>query len=157
MAIDPKTYGSRNPWGTSAYPNLLPGSHGLENDLRGFEKQFDLNSDVDRGTFVQQMLEHWRVESFGTLRGAAAPLDIEVTPRTLHDELIKKIVGRWIKELLAYRARPTFEIGNLVRYKNMLDRSAGNMVVLEADVRQVRVQETHIRWVDADSIEKVEG
>jgi hypothetical protein len=133
----------------------MPTAGAMENDLRRFEQEYDLNSDVERGTFVQRMLEHWRTENFSTLRGAAESFDIDVTPRTLHDELIKKVVGRWLKALLEHRARPKFETGDLVRHKNMLDRSAGNMVVLEADVRQVRVQETHVRWVDANSIEKV--
>jgi hypothetical protein len=138
------------------YPRLMPTAGALENDLRRFEQEYDLSSDVERGTFVQRMLEHWRTENFSTLRGAAESFDIDVTPRTLHDELIKKVVGRWIKALLEHRAKPKFEVGDKVRFKIILDRSDAGITVLEADVKQVRVQQVHTWWVSAGSIEKVE-
>jgi hypothetical protein len=98
-------------------PCLLPGSRQLELELYNGVEGFDLNDSVDRGSFTQRMLECWRAENYGRLRDAARRLDIEITPRTLHDELIKKIVGRWIQALLKHREKPRFDMGQRVMFR----------------------------------------
>lgn len=98
-------------------PCLLPGNRQLELELYNAAEEFNLNDSVDRGYFTQRMLECWRVESFGRLRDAAKALDIEITPRVLHDELIKKIVGRWIQALLKHREKPRFDMGQRVMFR----------------------------------------
>jgi hypothetical protein len=145
-------------------PVLIPGYRQLELELYRWTEGFDLNDEVDRGRFMQRMLECWRIEGFRRLHDAAKVLDIEITPRTLHDELIKKIVGRWIQVLLKHNEKPRLALGDAVIYRNA---SSGFIPVNAAGYKTVVIQkglgdrdgEVFVRgsyeaWVQADDLLK---
>lgn len=146
-------------------PNLLPGNRQLELELYRWAEDFDLANEVDRGYFMQRMLECWRVEGFGRLRDAARGLDIEITARTLHDELIKKIVGRWIQALLKHREKPRFDIGQRVMFRTdgvgtIPSHAVGSNETVEvvaeggSHVGQVLVKGVYRAWIPVEDLLK---
>jgi hypothetical protein len=138
-------------------PNLILNSRTLDRDLYRVADRYMLDTDGRRAAFIAEMAVEWRTTWFSDLTMAAHELDIEVGIHTTHDQLVQAVALAWLKKLIKYRERKTFEVGDKVQFRSMLDRSGTTITVLEVDVKQVRIQETHTRWVTADSIEKVEG
>jgi hypothetical protein len=138
-------------------PNLIINSRSLDRDLYRVADRYMLDTDGRRAAFIAEMAVEWRTTWFSDLTVAAHELDVEVGIHTTHDQLVQAVALAWLKKLIKHREhKPPFEIGDKVQFKNMLDRSGVTITVIDVAAKEVRIRETHTRWVTADSIEKVE-